>query len=311
MSLSRIFSFIIMNALSSGTQNRKGTSFYHLLAFLTVAVWGTTFISTKILIENGLSPHEIFFLRFLIAYIGCWFIAPKKILANSLKDEFTFLLAGMTGGSIYFITENSALGITQTTNVSFIICTTPLLTSLLSLLFSKNEKVGKMFFWGTLVALTGVALLIFNGSFVLKLSPMGDFLTLCAALSWAFYSIIIKGLSGKYHSIYITRKVFFYGVLTVLPYFLIHPWNFPVEHFLRPVVWMNLLFLSVLASLTCFMTWSLIVKMIGTIQSSNYLYLNPLFTTIAAWLVLDEHLTIYAFVGVGLVLSGVFLASRK
>lgn len=300
-----------MNAVSSGTLGQKGNSFYHVIAFLTVAVWGTTFISTKLLIENGLSPHEIFFLRFLIAYIGCWFIAPKKLLAHSIKDELMLLLAGMTGGSIYFITENSALGITQTTNVSFIICTTPLLTSLLSLAFDKKEKVGRMFFLGTMVALTGVALLIFNGSFVLKLSPMGDLLTLGAALSWAFYSIIIKRLSGKYHPVFITRKVFFYGVLTVLPYFILHPWNFPLENFARPIVWMNLLFLSVLASLVCFMTWSLIVKMIGTIKSSNYLYLNPLFTTIAAWLILNEHLTIYAIAGVGLVLSGVFLAGRK
>lgn len=291
--------------------NQKGSSFYHVLAFLTVAVWGTTFISTKLLIENGLRPHEIFFLRFLIAYIGCWFIAPKKLTANSAKDELMLLMAGMTGGSIYFITENSALGVTQTTNVSFIICTTPLLTSLLSLLFDKKEKVGKMFFVGTIVALTGVALLIFNGSFVLKLSPVGDLLTLCAALSWAFYSIIIKHLSGHYHSAFITRKVFFYGVITVLPYFLLHPWDFPLENFAKPIVWMNLLFLSVLASLVCFMTWSLIVKTIGTIKSSNYLYLNPLFTTIAAWLVLNEHLTIYAILGVGLVLSGVFLTSKK
>lgn len=164
---------------------------------------------------------------------------------------------------------------------------------------------------GTFIALTGVALLIFNGSFVLKLSPIGDLLTLSAALSWAFYSIIIKKLSGKYHSVFITRKVFCYGVLTVLPYFLLHPWNFPLENFSNPIVWMNLLFLSVLASLGCFMTWSIIVKMIGTIKSSNYLYLNPLFTTIAAWLILDERLTVYAIVGVGLVLSGVFLASKK
>lgn len=300
-----------MDIIARGKNSRKGGSLYHLLGFMTVAVWGTTFISTKILIGHGLSPHEIFLLRFLIAYLGCWFLAPKKLLSNSVKDELTLVLAGLTGGSIYFLTENSALEITQTTNVSFIICTTPLLTSLLSLLFNKEEHVGKMFYLGSMVALTGVGLLIFNGSFVLKLSPMGDFLTLCAALSWAFYSILIKGLSGRYHPAFITRKVFFYGVLTVLPYFILHPWSFPLESFLQPIVWMNLLFLSVLASLACFVSWSLVVKMIGTIQSSNYLYLNPLFTTICAWLVLNEHLTIYAVVGVGLVLSGVFLASKK
>ena len=81
---------------------------YHILAILTVAVWGTTFISTKILINNGLSPQEIFLLRFIIAYIGIWFISPRKIFSDSIKDELTMFAAGLTGGTLYFLTENTA-----------------------------------------------------------------------------------------------------------------------------------------------------------------------------------------------------------
>ena len=62
---------------------------YHILAILTVAVWGTTFISTKVLINNGLTPHEIFFIRFVIAYIGIWFISPRRIFSENVKDELT------------------------------------------------------------------------------------------------------------------------------------------------------------------------------------------------------------------------------
>lgn len=91
---------------------------YHILAILTVAVWGTTFISTKILINNGLSPQEIFLLRFIIAYIGIWFISPRKIFSDSIKDELTMFAAGLTGGTLYFLTENTALKFTQTTNVT-------------------------------------------------------------------------------------------------------------------------------------------------------------------------------------------------
>ena len=114
---------------------------YHILAILTVAVWGTTFISTKILINNGLSPQEIFLLRFIIAYIGIWFISPRKIFSDSIKDELTMFAAGLTGGTLYFLTENTALKFTQTTNVAFIICATPLLTTGLSLLTDRNKKV--------------------------------------------------------------------------------------------------------------------------------------------------------------------------
>lgn len=289
----------------------RGTNKYHLLAILTVAIWGTTFISTKVLIENGLSPQEIFLLRFVIAYLGIWFISPHKLLANSWKDEMWFLLSGFTGGTLYFLTENTALSLTQTTNVAFIICTTPLLTTGLSMLFYRQEKASKKLLAGSVIALIGVGILIFNGSFVLKLSPLGDILTLCAGVSWAIYSLIIRKLSGKYASVFITRKVFFYGIITVLPVFMIHPFNFSIAGLMQPQVWMNLLFLSVLASLACFVVWNIVLKNLGTIQSSNYLYLNPLFTTIAAHLFLEEELTIYALTGVLLILGGVFLAARK
>ena len=109
--------------------------YYHLIAILTVAIWGLTFISTKVLINHGLTPQEIFFYRFLIAYLGIWVISPKRLFTNNWKDELWLVAGGIFGGSLYFFTENTALGITQASNVSFIICTAPLLTTILSLLF--------------------------------------------------------------------------------------------------------------------------------------------------------------------------------
>lgn len=117
-----------MNAMKNYT--------YHLVAVLTVGIWGLTFISTKVLIGHGLSPQEIFLLRFLIAYMGIWLISPRKLFADNWKDEFWMFLGGMTGGSFYFFTENTALEITLATNVSFIVCTAPLLTTILSLWIS-------------------------------------------------------------------------------------------------------------------------------------------------------------------------------
>jgi drug/metabolite transporter (DMT)-like permease len=132
-------------------QVKSSPGLYHVLAVLTVGVWGTTFISTKVLIENGMHPQDIFFLRFLIAYLGIWLISPKRIFAKSLRDEVLLLLSGLTGGTLYFLTENTALGLTQTTNVSFIICATPLLTTLLAQMSSQREKVGSSLVIGSLI----------------------------------------------------------------------------------------------------------------------------------------------------------------
>lgn len=176
---------------------------YHLIAILTVGIWGLTFISTKVLIEHGLSPQEIFLLRFLMAYLGIWFISPRKLFADNWKDELWLLWGGVTGGSFYFFTENTALEITLATNVAFIVCTAPLLTTILSLLIYKKEKATAGLVGGSLLALAGVALVVYNGHFILKISPLGDFLTLLAAFSWAFYSLIMKknvrALSYDFH----------------------------------------------------------------------------------------------------------------
>ena len=73
---------------------------WHLIAILTVGIWGTTFISTKILIGSGLSPQEIFLLRFLMAYVGIWFISSRRLKSDNWKDEGWLLLGGLTGCSL-------------------------------------------------------------------------------------------------------------------------------------------------------------------------------------------------------------------
>lgn len=195
----------------------KSRFVYHLMAIITVAIWGTTFVSTKILIQHGLSPSDIFFYRFTLAYLCMWCISYKKLFANRVKDELLLLLAGLCGGTIYFITENTALGITLASNVSLIVCTSPVLTTLLSYLFRRKEPFTRHLVYGSIMALIGVGLVVFNGSFILKINPLGDILSLTAALMWAFYCLILKQLDNHYSIVFITRKVFFYGVLTILP----------------------------------------------------------------------------------------------
>lgn len=291
--------------------NTKKGYIYHVIAIFVVGIWGLTFISTKVLIESGLSPQEIFLVRFLIAYLGIWFISPRKLFADNWKDELWLLLGGVTGGSFYFLTENTALELTLVTNVAFIVCTAPLLTTILSMLIYKKEKASRTLIGGSLIALFGVGLVVYNGSFVLKLSPLGDFLTLLAAFSWAFYSLIMKKIENRYRTTFITRKIFFYGILTILPAFWFHPWQFNIAGLLQPTILLNLLFLGVLASLVCFVMWNIILKQLGTVRASNYIYLNPLFTLIGSTILLGEQLTVVALMGAVLILGGVYWAGRK
>lgn len=79
----------------------------HIGALLVTIVWGTTFISSKVLLNNGLMPDEIFFMRFLLAYICLALISHKRLWADNLKDELTLCGLGVMGGSLYFLLETS------------------------------------------------------------------------------------------------------------------------------------------------------------------------------------------------------------
>ena len=69
------------------TNNRKQG---HLCAFLTIFIWGTTFISTKILLTD-MTPLQILFTRFVIGYLTLWIMYPHRctcLLYTSPLDKF-------------------------------------------------------------------------------------------------------------------------------------------------------------------------------------------------------------------------------
>lgn len=282
----------------------------HFLAAVVVLIWGCTFINSKVLLNHGMEAHEIYALRFLFAYVCILFISPRKLWSDSWQDELRMFVLGITGGTLYFITENEAVRIGYVNNVSFIVCTAPMVTTLLALIFIKELKATRNLVVGTILATLGVGFVIFNGHFVLNLNPLGDMLALCACLCWAIYSILLKNVSEKYSAVFITRKVFFYGLVTVLPVFIFSPWHFSLNSFMRPVVWGNLLFLGFVASFMCFVLWSWVSKQLGALVASNYIYLNPISTVVFSAIFLGETMTPMAFIGSSMILFGVYLSNK-
>lgn len=292
---------------------RKNNFTYHLLALGIIIVWGTTFVSTKILLNLGLGPQEIFFYRFLLAYLLMAAYCHRRLFSKCLKDELLMAAAGITGGSLYFYTENTALTYTATNNIALILCIAPLITALLLRLLSRSGTTPlKRNFWlGSLIALAGVACVILNGHFVLHLSPKGDLLCLAAALCWGFYTVCVKKLESGYDNLFITRKVFFYGLVTILPLYLLSSPSAGFPLLRQPAVWGNLLYLGIIASLLCFFFWNKVLTKIDPIQATNYIYLSPVVTATASFVILGESITWVMLAGACLTLGGVYLASKR
>lgn len=277
-----------------------------------MVVWGTTFVSTKVLIQHGISPEEIIVMRYGIAYL-CLLPFSRRWYAGSIKNELTMLALGLLGGTLYFMTENYAVKYTLTTNVSLITCTTPLITALLMAAFYRSERITRTMIIGSILACVGVCFVVFNGHFMLRLNPLGDILALCSALSWSLYSLLFMKVSKRFSTQFLTRKLFFYGIITTLPISLMHGGFtvYTLYALMQPPVVFNILFLGLVASLGCFYLWGVSVKRIGTIAANNLIYFSPIFTLITAAIVLGEPVSWFSLLGLLLTIGGVWLGRSK
>jgi len=284
----------------------------HISAIMVVCIWGTTFVSSKVLLNAGLVPAEIFLLRFIMAYLCMAIVAHRRLWSKSVADELVMIGLGVMGGSLYFLMENMALIYSTSANVSILVSTCPLLTAMLVSLFYKSERMNRKQVLGSIVAFVGAVLVILNGQLVLHLNPRGDMLALGAAMTWAAYSLLMKRVMGRYRSDFITRKVFGYGILTIIPYFLlIEPMHVDMAMLQSTKVWGNLLFLGFIASTGGYLIWNWTMQRLGAVKATNYIYLQPLVTMVVGALILGERVTIMGLFGMVVLILGMVRALKK
>lgn len=283
----------------------------HLLAFVTIFIWGTTFISTKLLLK-AISPIEILFLRFTIAFIVLLAVYPHRLKVKEKKQELYFAAAGLCGVTLYYLLENIALTYTFASNVGVIISIAPFFTAIFAHLFLEGEKLRLQFFIGFAVAISGIFLISFTGSSNLKLNPWGDILAVSAAVVWAAYSVLTKKISGfHYNTIQATRRIFFYGLVFMIPALFLLGFAININQWLEPVNLFNILFLGLGASALCFVTWNSAVKLLGAVKTSVYIYMVPVITVVTAVIVLHERIVGIAVFGIVLTLAGLFISELK
>lgn len=283
----------------------------HAAAFVTILIWGTTFISTKVLLLV-FSPIEILFIRFMLGYVALWCACPCRLKLQSKKQEWYFAAAGLCGITLYYLFENIALTYTLASNVGVIISIAPFFTVIFACIFLHDGRPTVRFFTGFLMAMAGIMLISFGNGTSVQINPFGDILAIIAAVIWAAYSIITKKISGfGYHTILTTRRTFFYGLVFMAPVLFLMDFQVSTSDFLSLHVILNLLFLGLGASALCFVTWNIAVKILGSVKTSVYIYMVPVITAATSALVLHERITGTAICGIVLTLVGLFLSEDR
>ena len=283
----------------------------HFTAALTILIWGTTFISTKVLLED-FQPVEILVFRFILGFVILLLLSPRRLKTKGPGEELLFVGAGLSGICLYYLLENIALTYTLASNVGVIISVAPFFTAILAHLFMREEeKLRIPFFIGFFLAMAGIIMISFNGA-ELKLNPAGDLLALLAALVWAVYSILSRKISSLgYPVVLTTRRTFFYGLLFMIPASFLLDFRLNGAPLLKPVNLLNILYLGAGASALCFVTWNFSVKKLGAVKTSIYIYLVPVITVATSVLILHEQIGIMSALGVLLTLAGLGLSEIK
>lgn len=282
----------------------------HLIAFITIFIWGTTYISTKVLLQNY-EPVEILFFRFVIGFLTLWVICPK-LLHIERKHEIYFMFAGLSGITFYYLLENIALVYTQATNVGVIISIAPFFTAILAHIFLNEERLNRYFFIGFITAIIGICFISYSGSAAFRLNPLGDILAVSAAFVWALYSILTRKISEfGYPTVQSTRRTFLYGLIFMVPALFLFGYHPDYSKLTQPIVLGNVLFLGLGASALCFVTWNLAVRLLGAVKTSIYIYMVPVITVTSSVFILHEKINLLSVIGILFTLTGLFLSNKN
>lgn len=282
----------------------------HAAAIITIFVWGVTFISTKILL-TGFLPVEILFCLFVIGYLALFAICPRLLPYGGLRQEAYFIAAGLTGICLYYLLENIALTYTLASNVGVLLCTAPFFTALAGFAASRGkERPHRRFIFGFVLAMAGIYL-ISTAESGMQFNLTGDILALSAAAVWALYAVLTRKITTfGYNTILITRHIFFYGLLFMLPALYIFGFTPDLTRFYNPAYLFNILFLGLGASAMCFVTWNYAVKVLGAVKTSAYIYAVPVLTVASAVIVLNEPVTVKMLAGGVLIIMGLLLSQK-
>ena len=282
----------------------------HLIALATICVWGSTFIFSKTLLDV-FTPVQIMLLRFFVAYAVLWCMYPKTEKTTA-RDNLGIFFMSLFADTVYFLCENNALRYTLASNVSILVASAPIWTAVLAHFFIKGNKLRKNTVYGSLIALVGVALVVFNRTVVLKFNPFGDMLSMAAAICWALYSVMITHYVHRFSSFFLMRRMTFFAILTTLPLaFFMGELNMPLYEFADPHKLFCIAFLGIFGSGISYVTWNIATRRLGIVKVNTYIYVNPFVTLVTGALFLHEPITLMSVIGALLIICGVIIGVRE
>ncbi len=285
----------------------------YLPALIVAIIWGSTFVISKSILDTGVTPVQLIFCRFVLAYIALCIMCPKPYKMEWSKTELKLFFIALTGGSLYFFLEYSGLRLTNSVNVGLICATVPIVSAILLIILGMMKPT-KWFAIGSLIALSGVGCVVLNGVFEFKINPWGDFVTFLAVISWAIYSLLLTLMPKEVTELQTTRRLFFYGAITIAPALFFDNDALPIAEIWEKIGWSHIagtVYLGLIASGASLWLWNVSFNKIGPTSTNNFLYLLPIISALASAIFYAKEITTWVVVGTTLIFIGLIIAKYK
>ncbi|WP_432734534.1 DMT family transporter [Maridesulfovibrio sp. FT414] len=291
---------------------RKTENAGYLFIILGILNWSGNFVAARGL-AGTIDPATLNLLRWLLATLvflpfGIRSFWAERALVAKLWKELTAI--AICGISLYDTLVFIAGHTSEALNMSLISTMSPLLTALVAQYFMR-EKLKPSMYVGIAVSTLGVALLVTDGSLGRLLDmrfAQGDLLILCTAMMSAVYNTVVKKVAGKISQTTLLMSCCLFGTLYIIPLYL---WEtggrIVIPEFTYGLV-VSLIYLSVFASILCYLFWNMAVEVLGASKASLFYYTLPPASAIVAWFVIHEPVNVNQVVSGMIILAGILFA---
>src|ERR1700761_4246046 len=285
----------------------------YLLLSITSLCWAGNAIVGR-LAAGHIPPVTLSFLRWFLAFLILLPFAWKHLVRDwgAIRAKLGILLiVSATGIGAFNTLQYWALEYTQALNTLLLQSAGPLVVAVWSLLLL-GVRLTLAQAAGVVVSLIGVLVILLHGDLGTLSSiefNKGDIIFIVALIIFGFYSVMTLKRPAI-HALSFATFTFGTGAACLIPLLI---WELST----RPVMALNtanlltLFYVAVFPSTLAYLCYNRGIQLIGANRAAPFFHMVPLFGSVMAMAFLGERPQLFHFIGFALVLSGVFVASRK
>jgi len=282
----------------------------HPALVFVVLAWGLNFSVIKIAYKD-VAPASVGLFRYLwmLPLLGLWCVATGQSLKYPKGLFWRLNLAGFVGSGAYMVVFLEGMRTTPPTLASIALATAPVMTTFLSVLF-KQDKFTWRLLVGSLIAFSGVAISVADGSSQTNGSVFGTLLIVCSAVFWACSIVLYRPMLAQLSAVRVLTLSFPGAMLVLVPYgfhsFVTTEWSQVTVN-----GWTALAYLVLVAGVGAFAAYYKGLSDVGPARSSMTQYFVPPVAALFSALVLHQMVTANEIIGLIVVVIGVLVTAQK